>query len=374
MLQSLISMGDISVVQLITICAISNGFVFAFLLLQKSENRFANRFLSLMIICMCLSFTPYMIDPSVWHTHRWLAWLPFSLSYWIGPSFYFYIRIITNPLRSFKPSDFWHFSPIVFNYVHSGYHGILGNHNPWPWFHHIAELLESVAIVSILIYMVICLQMIKHHQAQLYDSVSNTEKLDLQWAKQIIFVIIISFVIILIFLFVSTGISGMYLFDQWNEYRFSVLLIYACVLYWLSIYGYQQAQTFKIPIPESSTKPIPPGESEKVISNLCALMNEEKIYRNPELNLRSLSKAANISERLISETINNVLHKNFHQFVNEYRVVEIQEKLKNPKYSNLKILSLALDSGFNSKATFNRIFKEHTGLTPKQFKSQNIVK
>ncbi len=367
-------MGDISIVQLITICAVSNGFVFSLLLLQKRENRFANRFLSLMIVCLCLSFTPYMIDPSVWHTQRWLAWLPFSLSYWIGPSFYFYIRTITSPSRGFKSTAIWHFSPIVLNYIHSGYHGIVGNRNPWPWFHHIAEIFESVAIISILIYMAVCFQIIRGYQRKLHDNLSNTEKLDLQWAKQMIFVIVIAFIIILIFLFVSTGISGMYLFDQWNEYRFTVLLIYACVLYWLSIYGYQQAQTFKIVVPSKNANPLPEKESEKVVARLCAIMDEKKIYRNPELNLNSLSRATNISERTLSESINNVLHKNFYQFVNEYRVKEIQEKLKDHKNSNLKILSMALDSGFNSKATFNRIFKEYTGLTPKQFKAQNTVK
>lgn len=367
-------MGDISLVQLITICAISNGFVFAFLLLRKSENRFANRFLSLTIICMCLTFTPYMIDPDVWHTHRWLAWLPFSLSYWIGPSFYFYVRNITYPSQSFRSYDLWHFAPIVLNYVHSIYHGIVVNSNPWPWFHKVAEIFESVAIVSILIYMAICLQIIRKYQKKLHDNVSNTEKIDLEWAKQMIFVIVVLFLIILIFLFVSTGISGMYLFDQWNEYRFTVLLIYACVLYWLSIYGYQQAQTFKITVPPKSTKPISEDESERAVARLQAIMKEKKIYRNPELSLSGLSRTTQISERLLSEAINNVLHKNFYQFVNEYRVDDIKEKLKDPKNSNLKILSLAMDSGFNSKATFNRIFKEYTGVTPKQFKSQNIVK
>ena len=367
-------MDNISPVQLITICAISNGFVFSILLLQKGENRYANRFLSLMIVCMCLTFTPYMLNPEVWHTYRWLAWLPFSLSYWVGPAFYFYIRTITDPSRSFTRKDLWHFSPIVLNYIHSIYHGVLGRSNPWPWFHHIAEIFESVAILSILIYMMLSFQRIKDYQKTLQNNVSNTEKLNLQWAKHIIWVTVASFLMILIFLLVSTGISGMELFEQWNTYRFTVLLIYACVLYWLSIHGYQQAQTLKVLIPIPKVVSLEESESKAIVKKLQSVMTEEKLYRNPELDLTTLSRATNISERLLSETLNNVLHKNFYQFVNEYRVTEIQEKLQDPKNANLKILSLALDSGFNSKATFNRFFKQHTGLTPQQFKSQHTVK
>ena len=87
-----------------------------------------------------------------------------------------------------------------------------------------------------------------------------------------------------------------------------------------------------------------------------------------KLNLTSLSKAVGIAERSISEALNGHLNKNFYQFVNEYRIKDVQEKLMNPENTHLKILSLAFDAGFNSKATFNRLFKSYTGLTPKEFK------
>ena len=67
--------------------------------------------------------------------------------------------------------------------------------------------------------------------------------------------------------------------------------------------------------------------------------------------------------------MNLELKKNFYTFVNELRIEEVKEKLRDPKNDNLKILSLAYDSGFNSKATFNRIFKQYVGLTPLEFKS-----
>ena len=53
--------------------------------------------------------------------------------------------------------------------------------------------------------------------------------------------------------------------------------------------------------------------------------------------------------------------------MNEYRVKEVKEKLANKKYKSLTVLGIAYESGFNSKTTFNRIFKEETGMTPTEY-------
>ncbi|WP_222982952.1 helix-turn-helix domain-containing protein [Flagellimonas meishanensis] len=362
---------NISIIQLITICAVANGFVFGLLLLEKRENRFANRFLSMSILCLCLTFTPYMLDPSIWHKYRWLAWMPFSVSYWIGPSFYFYVRTLTRPQERFKKIHLWHFSPILLNYLHSIFHAIFpGSKTPWHYFHFVAEILESAAVISILVYMVLSLKMIVRYQKMLLDHVSNTDSLDLGWIKNCIKIIMASFVMILIFLAISTGISGKELFGQWDTYRSVVLLGYACFLYWLSIHGYRQAQTLQIKKADGLEAKISNDESVTIITKLDMGMRGQKLFRDPELSLSSLSKMMGIPERNISEAINGGLGKNFYQFVNEYRIGDVQEKLKDPLNHNLKIISLAYDSGFNSKATFNRIFKLYTGLTPREYKTQ----
>ncbi len=355
--------------QLITICAVVNGLIFSFLLFQKKENRKANRFLSLLILSMCLTFTPYMLDPFVWHQYRWLAWLPFSLSYWIGPSFYFYVKTLTKPSRAFGRKDLWHFSPIVLNYLHSLYHGIVRNSNPWPWFHHTAELLESAAIISILIYMFLSYKVVTKYQDYLLNSVSNMESVDLNWIKRMVLVIASSFILILLFLAISSGLIGMEAFDQWDTFRAGVLVFYAGILYWLSISGYRQAQTVDsfVPLIEQRDEP----ETSETIRKLQEVLIVENLYKNADLTLQDLSRAVGVSPRSISEAINQELNKNYYQFINEYRVEEIKKKLMDPKNDHLKILSLALDSGFNSKASFNRVFKNYTGLSPKEFKIRN---
>ena len=100
-------------------------------------------------------------------------------------------------------------------------------------------------------------------------------------------------------------------------------------------------------------------------------METNKLYRNPMLSLSDLSKVVDVSERVISNAINQELEKNFFQFINEYRVEEVKKRLKDPNNAHLKILSLAFDAGFNSKASFHRVFKSYTGQTPKDYKSEN---
>ncbi len=361
---------EISPIQLITVCSVINGFVFAFLLFEKNENRQANRFLSLTIFSMCLTFTPFILDISIWNTYQWLSWLPFSLSYWIGPAFYFYIKTLTNASFSFRKRDLWHFSPIILNYLHSGYHAIFVNANPWPWLHHVSEGLEFAAILSVIIYLIFSFKLVKSYQRQLLNNVSYTDRIDLRWVNAFIFAIAGSCVLILIFLGLSIISGGRYSLQEWDDPRAFALLAYSGILYWLSISGFKQAQTHRI-IHLEETNEQNHNEHSEVIQKLNAAIEANKLYRNPRLSISDLSKVVDISERIISNAVNQELGKNFFQFINEYRVEELKERLKDPSNDHLKILSLAFDAGFNSKASFNRVFKSYTGQTPKEYKFAN---
>ncbi len=365
---------ELSPIQLITICSAMNGFVFAFLLFEKAENRQANRFLSLTIFSMCLTFTPFILDISIWNNYMWLSWLPFSLAYWIGPAFYFYIKTLTDGSFSFRKKDLWHFSPIILNYIHSIYHSFNHFSNPWPLIHDIAEQLEPLAILSVIIYLILSFRLVKSYQRSLLNNVSYTERIDLRWVNQFILITVGSFILILIFvisgMLMGGIVGGKFAPLQWNEPRAFILLIYSGVLYWLSISGFKQAQTLRIINFEETNEQID-NEHSEVIKRLKAAIETNKVYRNPRFSLSDLSKIVNISERIISNAINQELGKNFFQLINEYRVEEMKERLKDPNNDHLKILSLAFDAGFNSKASFNRVFKSYTGLTPKEYKTLN---
>jgi AraC-like DNA-binding protein len=152
----------------------------------------------------------------------------------------------------------------------------------------------------------------------------------------------------------------------------------------VSFYGYKQTK------PESSLKaPMIPAwtEDEPKVSSkskyqksslkeedmklylqkLTRLMEEEKPYLDGELTLQELSDKLGITKHHLTQILNTKLIRNFYAFVNEYRIEEVKRRLADPKNRNLKIMSIAYDSGFNSKTSFNTIFKNHTGMTPSEY-------
>ncbi|NOY60505.1 MAG: helix-turn-helix transcriptional regulator, partial [Calditrichaeota bacterium] len=94
----------------------------------------------------------------------------------------------------------------------------------------------------------------------------------------------------------------------------------------------------------------------------------QKPYLISDLTLPQLANMLHISAHNLSEILNTYMQKNFFDFINHYRVEEVKNKLSDPKTQHLNILAIAFDAGFNSKTSFNTIFKKYTGQTPSQFR------
>ncbi|WP_299685274.1 DUF2225 domain-containing protein [uncultured Dokdonia sp.] len=101
---------------------------------------------------------------------------------------------------------------------------------------------------------------------------------------------------------------------------------------------------------------------------ILALMNTEKPYLEPNLRLAELASKLEISTSHFSEVLHYSFKENFYNFINFYRVVEAQKLMKQPQYKTAKIIAIAFDSGFKSKTTFNRVFKNYTGQTPSEYR------
>ena len=102
---------------------------------------------------------------------------------------------------------------------------------------------------------------------------------------------------------------------------------------------------------------------------LLEFMDTKKPYLEPKLNLGDLAKQLEISPNQLSQVINQKEQANFHDFVNRYRIEEfINQAKQNRQYS---LLAIALDSGFNSKSSFNSVFKKQKGMTPSAFIAKN---
>jgi AraC-like DNA-binding protein len=101
-------------------------------------------------------------------------------------------------------------------------------------------------------------------------------------------------------------------------------------------------------------------------------MQEHQTYLDNQLTLTRLAQIVGISTHHLSEVLNQCDGKNFYQFVNEYRINYICEKMKHD--NEIKILDLAMSAGFSSRSTFNAVFKQFVNLTPSQYRKQLAIK
>ncbi|MBD3903326.1 helix-turn-helix domain-containing protein [Chryseobacterium sp. Ch-15] len=233
------------------------------------------------------------------------------------------------------------------------------------------NLLTIPMAVIPVIYIAFCFRALKKHKEMLPDFYSTLERINLNWLKYILLSLIVLFIIIVGTLSLST---------RWNYFPLnSTSKIIGSIqgFYLLCIVFFSLRQSIiynqNTGIKDSRKKKdevIPVDERSKILSErLLDYMRIEKPYLDEELSLIKLSSLLNVSTNQLSQVINQNLNTTFYKFINSYRVEEVKQKLKNIEFDHYSILGIAFESGFNSKSTFNKIFKEETGMTPSQFKN-----
>ena len=105
-----------------------------------------------------------------------------------------------------------------------------------------------------------------------------------------------------------------------------------------------------------------------LVERVITIMESEQPWKDSELTLADLAARLNSTPHKLSEVLNARVGQTFYDFVNGYRVREVQRRIKAGDARSLKILALALDAGFASKSTFNEAFKKHTSQTPSDFR------
>jgi AraC-like DNA-binding protein len=127
--------------------------------------------------------------------------------------------------------------------------------------------------------------------------------------------------------------------------------------------------------PRVSSAPVPsktaqPSADEPLLEKLHAFMEGEKLYRDPDLSVGSLAARAALPEYVLRRLVNERLgYRNFAAYVNDFRLREVEGRLRDPQWARRPILTLALEAGFGSIGPFNRAFRERYGMTPTAFRA-----
>lgn len=107
------------------------------------------------------------------------------------------------------------------------------------------------------------------------------------------------------------------------------------------------------------------------LNRLNQLLNEEKIFLNPELKRSDLAEKLELSEVQISSLFKQGYQSSFYEVINEYRIKEAIKLIDSGRLEKITIEALAKESGFKSKTTFNKTFKKHNGTTPSFYLQSN---
>ena len=227
---------------------------------------------------------------------------------------------------------------------------------------------DYLSLVSILIYLSIGFQKLKNYRKWLNESTSDSTFPDFNWLKNI---------------FILSSILGLFLLTNYTlDFAFSlkettrlhwqlVQIFIAILIYYFGFVGYKQPHYEKVIIEKTNTKSdkikLSKEKKEAIIKAINKAFQEDKVFLNPTINIQQLSKLLSIPQRHVSLIINDHFNKKFRDLINEYRIEEVKIKLNDSNLEHLSILGIALECGFNSEASFYRIFKKNTGLSPKEY-------
>lgn len=175
--------------------------------------------------------------------------------------------------------------------------------------------------------------------------------------------------------------TGRILFDFSEMIAKMVSMILIISIYFLTYFTLKQTQVFREPdlqvLEEIETKINKPQlsliekeEAKSIYSNLSNIVKEEKLFLDKNFNLQKLTQICKCKSTVVSYVLNNHNNQNFYGFINEFRVNEVCEMLKNNENSHLTLDAIGELCGFKSKSTFYQSFKEVTGKTPMQYKKE----
>lgn len=361
----------------LALAIINVGFFSAGLLWFSSQNRQANRFLAgLMAAISCWQIDGFFRVSGLYGQNANLYFLPIFYSFAFGPLIYFYVKSLTNSGFRFERNHGWHFLPVV---VQTGLYVFLSlcsyDFRNWFWANVHYPITYSIEFdgtwLSLLVYLILSLRLLRHYSRYVQENFSETSQLTLRWLR-----------VLLSILAVVCGQWAVELilcdvFHSFYQYDYSYWLL-GFFLIALGVAGLQQGNLTSVqfrnePIPDALPTPakaVADVNSEHV-ERIRRAMDVDKLYLNPTLTLTELAQHVALNPKVVSQVVNAGIGKSFNDFVNGYRVGEVKQRLRTNDMARLTLLGIALESGFNSKTTFNRIFRQHTGQSPSEFAELN---
>jgi len=360
---------------------ISQSFFAGLLISTKKPFTVANRLMAAWMFLICTELIIALLNSTVIEMYAF----PF-VAFTYGPLLYLSVKFMTNPGRKFNWLAMIHFIPfVVFLTVSVVFRELpllkdLRNFFTPDRFISLRIVYSTCFLLSVTVYSILAFIEIGRHQRKLKDLVSYTSRLiTLNWLK----VLSISYYVSFLILFILGGLEMIGDFIPFDPY-FVVFGFITIFSFAYSFYAIRQPVIFGHEVRivneeeengKETEKYVKSGlknkQAEVYLEKLISVMDTGKPYLSRNLSIQDLSDLTGIPRHHITQVLNENHGKNFFTFINEYRVKEVISRFSDTKNNNFTILAIAFDAGFNSKTTFNSIFKSQIGMTPSEYREKS---
>lgn len=348
------------------------------LFFRKADQVLPYRLLAVIILLVSLHLTYLIIlDLNLDNRYPYLLWFPYSYLNAIGPLVLLYTKSLTKSDFKITRKEIIYFFPLlievglqVIQIAVSIYSNKLYYNTPFDFAFTVVIYIS--ATISFFYFLKQTLTYLNTYEIGLENKFSNLKGRTMSWLHRsltyyrLVWLLWMPFALVFLLLFRF----------QW-QYLSLVIIAYFLMLsityltYWIGLQGFRNLAFFQYQdtpkVKSRSYAYLSDSDIENYILKMERLMQEDKTYLNENLDLRAFANELSVEPNLVSHVLNNHLHKTFFKYINDYRVEEVKRRMGDPVFSHLTILAIAFESGFNSKTSFNRIFKQMTGMTPTQY-------
>ncbi len=371
-------------------------FLLSSFLLIRCRRSTAARYLvvALLILASAVAFN-YAYEAGLIHAMPAWRW---ALPIWMGPVLFGLTTSLIQPLTTKEISR--HVLVLSLPTLLVGSMPTLKNSLGFHFEVDVKHLGLSFAYLFLICYLGLSYRLIRRYASWLPQSIAASEVLQLRWLSHLLGLITVLVVIELIEWF-----APLVLLPSSPYFYLIEMLFLALALLMLSLEimqrpdgllmhtaseAQQQAHLDQVVEHVSSeehdvraihsspqdlvTKQEDDAELSRLMANVNEKIVESELYKIPNLSLTQLAQEVALTPRELSSVINKVSKRNFSDFINAYRVREVARLLDGENAKNINLLDVLFQVGFNSKSTFNAMFKREFACTPSEYRKRSVNK
>ena len=369
-----------------------NGLLFAALLGIKGikDKHHPSQWLSVFTLLCSGYLIPWMCGHANWYFNEpyreILFYVPTMQVLFLGPVIYFYTRSLLDSRFRCIGKDWLHFLPGFAYLLYSVVVFVTDKlilHRPYFYADgrdkDLADWYQLAGWMSMIIYAVMSIREYNRYYKRIFNEVSYADTVTFRWVKRYLVAFVTMQVLFGIFLV---------LFPEWGSFsnKWWYYLAFGILSFYIAFAGYIQASQagllFELPLQQKEhTESTEVAEQPAILPSeadnhpewdawkikIEDLMRTERLYENARLSLNDLAIKLHTNPTTISKAINQCFQMNFNDYVNNYRVEEVKKLILKGVHRQQTLLGIAYDAGFNSKTTFNRVFRKNTGKSPKAY-------